>query len=118
MSLRPGIGAVALMPVISSLRPYNRMVPVGLGHGGRILPLGRYLRSLVARTLADGSSSSDKDFLGVADTVSKNIAKMRLLRAYAAATNQSVSSAYTEVLDLPVSLVENAQIRNFKPGQV
>lgn len=49
MSLRPGIGADALHDVASALLEFNledRMadVPSALRHGGRLLPLGRYLR--------------------------------------------------------------------------
>jgi hypothetical protein len=115
MSLRPGIGAVALTPVISALRPLNRTVPYGLRNGDRIHPLGRYLRSQVARTLADGSSSDEKDLLGVADTVSKNVSKVSLLRAYASQNQISVVEAYKKVLDLPVSISTDRQNgRGFK----
>ncbi|MEM2002571.1 MAG: hypothetical protein QXT77_08010 [Candidatus Methanomethylicaceae archaeon] len=49
MSLRPGIGADAMHDVASTLLEFNldelqTDVPSGLRHGGRVLPLGRYLR--------------------------------------------------------------------------
>lgn len=49
MSLRPGIGADALHEVASSLMEFSLEVsqadvPSGLRHGGRIFPLGRYMR--------------------------------------------------------------------------
>lgn len=52
MSNRPGIGADALWEIASELIRYEKLddrisqgdVPVALRHGGKQLPLGRYLR--------------------------------------------------------------------------
>lgn len=46
MSLRPGIGANAVERICGALDgiDYGIDVPVGLRHGARVLPLGRYLR--------------------------------------------------------------------------
>lgn len=48
MSLKPGIGAGAIPDVASAVMQYNLEkkgdVPIGLRHGGSIMPLGRYLR--------------------------------------------------------------------------
>lgn len=48
MSLRPGIGAGAVPDVASAVMQWKLEekgdVPIGLRHGSRVLPLGRYLR--------------------------------------------------------------------------
>jgi hypothetical protein len=115
MSLRPGIGAVALSPVTSSLARYRRKVPGGLRHGQRVLPLGRYLRLQVARTLTDGSNSAVKDILGVADTVSKTSHQMSLLRSYAWTNRLTVSEAYRQVFSIST---ENEQVKVSKVGRL
>nr|UQB76404.1 replication associated protein [Flumine microvirus 13] len=101
MSLRPGIGAVALTPVISLLSRHQRTVPGGLQYGGRMLPLGRYLRRLIAVRLTDGSNEAVQAILGVPDTVSKNKKAMSLLRAYAEAVDKPVDKVWKEVLEIP-----------------
>lgn len=100
MSLRPGIGAVALTPVISLLSQHQRTVPGGLQFGGRMLPLGRYLRRLIAVRLTDGSEEAVKAVLGLQDTVSKQSVALSTLRAYAASVEKPVDKAWKEVLGI------------------
>lgn len=62
MSLRPGIGALSLQPVIESLQRYRTVesegdVPAGLRHGSSVMPLGRYLREKL-REVCGGSNEA------------------------------------------------------------
>lgn len=58
MSLRPGIGAVAMSDVAESYNRYGldtaRDVAAALQHGKRLLPLGRYLRRVLRKKLGVG----------------------------------------------------------------
>ena len=116
MSLRPGLGAAALTPAISAHRSFGlTTVLPALRHGKTVLPLGRYLRRIIAVGLTDGSSEAVRTALGSQITVSKSIQKMRLLRAYAWQNSQSLSVAYSEVLQ---PSPENEQKRLLKSGGV
>lgn len=101
MSLNPGIGAVALSPVISELSKRRRTVPPGLEFGGRMLPLGRYLRRRIAVGCTDGSSEAVQAILGIPDTVTKNKTAMSLLRAYAWNVEKPVEKVWSEVFEIP-----------------
>lgn len=60
MSLKPGIGADAMWNVASVMMQYkleDRNVPLALNHGGRELPLGRYLRRKLRRMLGHAEDS-------------------------------------------------------------
>lgn len=100
MSRKPGIGAVALSPVISELSKRRRTVPHGLQYGGRMRPLGRYLRRLVAKGLCDGSETAVQAVLGSADTVSRNKKALSVLRAYAWAVDKPVEKVWQEVFEI------------------
>lgn len=100
MSLRPGIGAVALSPVISELSNRQRTVPHGLQFGGRMRPLGRYLRRLVAKGLCDGSEKAVQAVLGTPETVSRHKEALSVLRAYAWAVDKPVEKVWKEVFEI------------------
>lgn len=101
MSLNPGIGAVALGPVILELSKRRRTVPTGLQFGGRELPLGRYLRRYLAARLTDGSSEAIAEVLGSADTVSEGSKALSVLRKYAWSVEKPVEKVWSEVFELP-----------------
>lgn len=82
MSLNPGLGALALEPVVSALAKYNLPVPVGLRHGNRIMPFGRYLRRKIASMLTDGSEEEIKRVLNTEAVLTKNLEAVSLLRNY------------------------------------
>lgn len=67
MSLRPGIGAYAMLDVASCFEMDHSVymektadVPYVLSYGKRKLPLGRYLRSLLRQNLGYGRKPSDE----------------------------------------------------------
>lgn len=100
MSLNPGIGKPSIGRLAELVRGYGRTVPAGYQLGGRLLPLGRYLRRSIAREVSGGNEEVEKALLGVADTVSKSQEAMRLLRAYAWATAKPVDKVWKEVLEI------------------
>jgi len=83
MSLRPGIGATAIKEIAAACTLHNLTVPVGLRHGSKILPLGRYLRRKIAEKLCDGSPEQMAEVLGTRQALTKSLEAMRLLREYA-----------------------------------
>lgn len=83
MSLRPGIGAAAMASVVSTLKQYRLPVPLGLRHGDRILPLGKYLRRQVAKALSDGTPEGISKALNSQEAFTANVQAVRLLRQYA-----------------------------------
>jgi hypothetical protein len=99
MSLNPGIGRLSLGQLTAVLRQYGRVVPGGYQLGGRLLPLGRYLRRQIARDLSHGNEEAEKRILGIADTVSKSQKAMRILRAYAWSIQEPVDKVWLQVLD-------------------
>jgi hypothetical protein len=99
MSLRPGIGAVALRPVISHLRRTGRTVPAGLRFGDRLLPIGRYLRKKTALELGNGNEAHSKAWLGTDRFAAQQKVAMQKLRAYAEAVDKPVDKAWKEVLE-------------------
>lgn len=86
MSLRPGIGAAAMWDVASVMMQYKLAeIPMGLRHGSRVLPLGRYLRGKLAEY---SSGQINKDFVDE---------RLRLVRAYAFENSQSLSEVWKEL---------------------
>lgn len=88
MSLRPGLGALALAPVVSVLEKYRLPVPAGIRHGKKILPLGRYLRRQIALMLTDGSVEEMDRVLNKKAVLSKNLEAVRVLRNYSWANEE------------------------------
>ena len=90
MSLRPGIGADAMVPVAYSLlrsKAELKDVPVSLRHGSKTWALGRYLRRRLRIELGRDASCS-------APLVDE---ELRLVRAYAFRSGQSVSEVFEEL---------------------
>lgn len=94
MSLRPGIGATAMWNVASELMRYNleeaRDVPLALRSGGKIAPIGRYLRGKVREMVG-------KDKKAPAWALQEAANKLSILRAYAFQANRSVASVFQEI---------------------
>lgn len=105
MSLNPGIGRLSLGRFVALIEQYGRVVPGGYELGGRLLPLGRYLRRKIAKDVSRGNEKVEKAVLGVADTVSKSQEAMRLLRAYAWAVDKPVDKVWSEVLEKKAELL-------------
>lgn len=99
MSLNPGIGRLSLGQFVELVERYGKQVPSGYELSGRMLPLGRYLRRQIAKDVSRGNEKVEKEVLGVADTVSKSQAAMRLLRAYAWAFDKPVDKVWEQVLE-------------------
>jgi hypothetical protein len=100
MSLNPGIGRLSLGRLTDLIKAYQRVVPGGYELGGRLLPLGRYLRRSIAKDLSHGNAQAEKAILGIADTVSKSQKAMSLLRAYAWSVDKPVDKVWEEVLGI------------------
>lgn len=86
MSLKPGIGASAMAPAASALKEYNLPVPAGFRHhdlNHRVLPLGRYLRRILAKEVSDGTPEGIRYALRTDEALLKNFAAVRVLRQYA-----------------------------------
>lgn len=97
MSLRPGIGAYAMSVVSEDVNRFglvrNRVVPAALRIGGRILPIGKYLRGRLRQELGLGD---------VATVEEVEVAKERMQSMYALAqafTDQSVAYGAERVSD-------------------
>lgn len=79
MSLRPGIGGDAMWDIADSLLQYELDcvvddVPMGLRHGRKILPLGRYLRSRLRRMIGRDAKISQKAI----DKMASEVLELRL----------------------------------------
>lgn len=97
MSLRPGIGADAMMSVASDMMRYqleNTLpdVPAALRYGGHVLPLGKYLRRKLRVYVGKDEKAPEAALQTAAN-------QMRILRAYAWANDRSVSSVFHELFD-------------------
>lgn len=82
MSLNPGLGALAMERVALDLEKYSLPVPLGLRHGEKIFPLGRYLRNNIARRISDGSPEGIKKALNTDVALTSNLKAVQLLRDY------------------------------------
>lgn len=98
MSLNPGIGKVSIGKLVALVQRYEKVVPGGYELGGRLLPLGRYLRRQIAKEACGGDARREKAVLGVGERISESQAAMRLLRAYAWAVEKPVDKVWREVL--------------------
>lgn len=97
MSLKPGLGALALDAVVSVLVQYNLPVPLGLRHGKKILPLGRYLRRKLAEKISDGTEDGIKKALRAPEFLQKSIEQMRVLRSFAWDTGQTLLDVLKQI---------------------
>lgn len=85
MSLRPGIGAGAMSQIAVALQSEHGRseiartgdVPLVLRHGGKMHPLGRYLRSILRQQLSVVANDTG------ADTFKKSVEMLALREAYA-----------------------------------
>lgn len=105
MSLRPGLGALALAPVVSVLEKYQLPVPCGLRHGEKIMPMGRYIRRKIAEAISDGTPEGISNALDSKRALRENMAAVQTLRAYSWNSSQrpldvlkQISSSYTPPL--------------------
>lgn len=111
MSLRPGIGADFMHEVASGLMQFNldesqADVPSSLRHGGRVLPLGRYLRRRLRRYVGMEESAPESTLKEMAEA-------MRPVREDAFNTSKSFKQAIIEAGDQKVAQME-AKSRIFK----
>lgn len=94
MSLRPGIGAIAMDRVASVITQYrldrDRDVPLVLRFGGRVMPLGRYLRRKLRVAIGHGDKSPDW-------VVQQAAKQLQLVRDFAFANDRSVSEVIEEI---------------------
>lgn len=94
MSLRPGIGASAMWNVASEMMRYSLEdrgdVPLVLLHGGRRLPLGRYLVRKLREMVG-------KDAAAPPEALQEAANQLLLVRAFAFPRSRSVKSVYQEV---------------------
>lgn len=95
MSLRPGIGATAMMDVAGALSEYvtpemfqNGQFPSVLAHGKKKLPLGRYLRSVLRQELGYSRKTSEDEKMAF-------IQKLRLMQK----TEQETAKAEKRAID-------------------
>lgn len=99
MSLRPGIGAAAMWDVASVMMQYKLAeIPMGLRHGSKILPLGRYLRAKLAEY---SCGEINKEFVDE---------RLRLVRAYAFDHSESLSEVWKE-LATPAALQSEGRLK-------
>lgn len=92
MSLRPGIGALAVKDVASAMMPYLsslQAVPAGCRHASinASMPFGKYLRKRLGDELGIPHAQSSEVFAE----------ELRLVRAFASATGRSVKETYQEL---------------------
>jgi len=94
MSLRPGIGALAMHNVASDMMRWhlekNGDVPTALRYGGKLLPLGRYLRRELRKMVGKNEKAPPATLQTLKDRLS-------LLRAFAFANDRSVASVFQEL---------------------
>lgn len=96
MSLRPGIGADFMHDVASELMHFNLDstqgdVPSSLRHGGRLMPLGRYLRRRLRRLIGRDENAPQE----VMDAIAEELQPLRLA-ARNSKTQPSFSRAIVE----------------------
>lgn len=94
MSLRPGIGADAMGPVVDALVRHGldrklSDVPFLLRHNRNLLPLGRYLRQQLRKRLGRDPKASH--------LVSLQEDALSVVRAFAWNSERSVSSVFAEL---------------------
>lgn len=89
MSLKPGLGALALGPVVSALKEHKLPVPFGMRHGKKIMPFGRYLRRRIAMEISDGSEDGIRKALQTDSYTVQQLEAVRLLRVYAWSTEET-----------------------------
>lgn len=109
MSLRPGIGADAMSNVADTVRRYglaeNRDAPPAVRIGGKVLPIGRYLRERLRTTL--GTTEDDK-----ARSYAEWQAEMQSMREAAAALSDKkvyVEGTYNEEIFRRLLVERDAQ---------
>lgn len=93
MSLRPGIGAIAMHDVASEMMRWNlevgRDVPLALRQGAQQMPLGRYLRKTLRKLVG-------KDEKAPPWASQDLVEKLRIVRSYAWDNDRSVQSVFSE----------------------
>lgn len=108
MSLRPGVGAEAMLQVASVLLQYGQDdaadVPLALAHGRKELPLGRYLR----RKLREAMGKDGKISQEAMDQLSEQMFAVRLA-ARSDSEDPSVLSHLKKSMD--------QKVRNFEARQ-
>lgn len=96
MSLRPGIGANAMLRVVSAMSRYHlqETLPSQLRHGKRLMPLGRYLRKKLSEGLGQDELQREK----LAEkSLSVAFEELCRVRSYAFDVEKSVREVFTEL---------------------
>lgn len=96
MSLRPGIGALAMSSVVAALRKYQseESSVSQLRQGRKLMPLGRYLRAQIMKDL--GLSEAQRERM-TDEALSQAYEELQLVRGVAFATERSVREVFREV---------------------
>lgn len=99
MSLRPGIGAGALLEVAQSLLDLNLDeklvdVPTALRHGSKLMPLGRYLSGRLREMLGRSKSAP----LEVLDAIQEELQPLWDYACQVAETPQAVESIFASLV--------------------
>lgn len=98
MSNRPGIGAPAMLAVALALSLNGRtFVDPGLNHGKKVSPLGRYLRTQVAKWITDGSKEQISKALQSDKWQQERAEVMRLVREYSWANEQTTLETIQQI---------------------
>lgn len=94
MSLKPGIGGDAMWDVASTLLAFGLDeagdVPAGLRHGGKILPLGRYLRRRLRTFVGKEANAPDETLAGIKE-------ELRPVREVAFEASRSFADVAVEI---------------------
>lgn len=115
MSLKPGIGAVALWNVASEMMRYGletRGVPKGIGVGDKVLPMGRYLR----RKLGEYAAVDEAVVASQTDqALSFLYEQMSVVYAYAKKSGSGAKAVFKEMngpLEERIALRDNLKRRS------
>lgn len=97
MSLKPGIGALALGNVALAMMQYRLgEVPISRRYNGKVLPFGRYLRKVVAGIQTDEKEKMQA-LLGVKRAMEENSKELDQIREVAWKAGCSVLELYAEL---------------------
>lgn len=124
MSLKPGIGALAMKDVASCLESYTDIIydqfktgtfPSVLNVGGKLKPLGRYLRSILRQELGYGRSTTD-------DEKKAFSLKMRVLfeveKDNAKAQKRAIRNYYADQIELAKQFEKKYKVTSYREGTI
>lgn len=104
MSLKPGIGAAVAPRVAFQVSRLGRTIPPALRREGRLLPIGRYLRTRVAKEICGQDAPKEvlQAWKGSQEAVDKQAKALFLLRSYAQAVDKLPIEILKEIKVIPV----------------